>query len=543
MSVTLGGVIALVDEIKPNSFSEQAKTAWLSECEGLVQTEVWLLAVEEVISYEWEADQKKELLVAEPHCKIYEAYLTARIDFANGEYKKYQNTMQMFNAWFSEYECWYANRYRPADRYAEPWKGYYYSAYGIAVKHGFTGSEEDWLASKDVVLRYDTQLRQLQWKLTQDSAWQTLMQMDELQGQVIAQTLEQAEAAALRAEAGAQEAEQSAQRAQEFARTAGNVVKIELINAKNSGEFDGEDGVSATHEWNGTVLTVRSASGESSADLKGERGPQGIQGEQGIPGERGPQGPQGIQGEQGPQGPEGKADQFKVYGLGTADNPFLIPSDYALADMKNSGWYSIELGYGAVDFGDGFTANKFLLRVESGASEQYTSVTKQTAIFASYPGAEEYFRYCKNGYDWTAWQSAKAGGGGLSRVLLWENANVFSDFVGQTITLDALQDCDAIEILFYSSAYLQGYGPCYLSSGALPKLTDSELKSEYYDWGYILQSVADFYGVAANPSFRLVRWEDTQITFGDCYRISSGRPENTNYANVPVYIYGIKGVQ
>ena len=235
---------------------------------------------------------------------------------------------------------------------------------------------------------------------------------------------------------------------------------------------------------------------------------------------------------------------FSLYGLGTADNPLLIPSDYALADMKNSGWYSIELGYGTVDFGDGFTANKFLLRVESGASEQYTSVTKQTAIFASYPGAEEYFRYCKNGYDWTAWQSAKAGGGGgLTRTLLWENADIGSEFAEQTITLDALQDCDAIEILFYSSTYLQGYGPCYLSSGALPKLTDSELKSEYYDWGYILQSVADFYGVAANPSFRLVRWEDTQITFGDCYRIVSGRPENKNYANVPVQIYGIKGVE
>ena len=38
-----------------------------------------------------------------------------------------------------------------------------------------------------------------------------------------------------------------------------------------SGE-PGKDGVSATHEWNGTVLTVTSASGTSSADLKGEKG-------------------------------------------------------------------------------------------------------------------------------------------------------------------------------------------------------------------------------------------------------------------------------
>ena len=27
------------------------------------------------------------------------------------------------------------------------WLGYYYSAYAIAVKHGFVGTEEEWLAS------------------------------------------------------------------------------------------------------------------------------------------------------------------------------------------------------------------------------------------------------------------------------------------------------------------------------------------------------------------------------------------------------------
>lgn len=35
---------------------------------------------------------------------------------------------------------------------------------------------------------------------------------------------------------------------------------------------DGKDGLSATHSWNGTVLTIISANGTSSADLKGEKG-------------------------------------------------------------------------------------------------------------------------------------------------------------------------------------------------------------------------------------------------------------------------------
>lgn len=42
---------------------------------------------------------------------------------------------------------------------------------------------------------------------------------------------------------------------------------------------DGKDGVSATHSWKGTVLTVTSASGTSSADLKGEKGDKGDKGD------------------------------------------------------------------------------------------------------------------------------------------------------------------------------------------------------------------------------------------------------------------------
>lgn len=60
--------------------------------------------------------------------------------------------------------------------------------------------------------------------------------------------------------------------------------------------INGKDGVSTTHSWNGTVLTVTSASGTSSADLKGDKGDKGDRGEQGI---------QGVQGDKGEQGEKG----------------------------------------------------------------------------------------------------------------------------------------------------------------------------------------------------------------------------------------------
>ena len=84
-----------------------------------------------------------------------------------------------------------------------------------------------------------------------------------------------------------------------------------LAQAKASGEFDGadgqpgKDGISATHSWNGTILTVTSESGTSSADLKGEKGDTGEQGPQGIQGIQGIQGEKGDKGEPGTQGAKG----------------------------------------------------------------------------------------------------------------------------------------------------------------------------------------------------------------------------------------------
>ena len=144
--MTLYQAINMVDDIKPNAFSDETKTAWLNECEGMVQTEVLLLSPADIIVYRYDRDHDAELLAKAPHDKIYWMYLAAMVDFGNGEYNKYANTMQLFNAAFAEYQSWYALHYRPADGEAEE-LGYYISAYAIAVKHGYSGTEEEWLES------------------------------------------------------------------------------------------------------------------------------------------------------------------------------------------------------------------------------------------------------------------------------------------------------------------------------------------------------------------------------------------------------------
>lgn len=115
----LKDIIDYVDEIKPNAFSNETKTGWINECEGMVQSEVFLWASTEIITYDYAKDKDRELLVSPPHDKIYWTYLTAMIDFANGEYNKYQNTMQMFNSFYGEFMRWFALNYRPADAHLE----------------------------------------------------------------------------------------------------------------------------------------------------------------------------------------------------------------------------------------------------------------------------------------------------------------------------------------------------------------------------------------------------------------------------------------
>lgn len=56
----------------------------------------------------------------------------------------------------------------------------------------------------------------------------------------------------------------------------------ELCGKDGKDGADGKDGVSVTHSWSGTTLTITSASGTSSADLKGAAGAAGKDGAAGY---------------------------------------------------------------------------------------------------------------------------------------------------------------------------------------------------------------------------------------------------------------------
>ena len=153
--MTLKEIIDHVDLLRPNDFPPQTKTIWLNEVEAMIQSEVLLFAPADIVSYDYAADSNAELLIGKPYEKVYYSYLMAMIAMANGEYDRYQNEIALFNSFYTSFCKWFADHYDPATFRPGAWplnrnsRGFpvFLSAYAIAVKHGFPGTEEQWLMS------------------------------------------------------------------------------------------------------------------------------------------------------------------------------------------------------------------------------------------------------------------------------------------------------------------------------------------------------------------------------------------------------------
>lgn len=165
-------------------------------------------------------------------------------------------------------------------------------------------------------------------------------------------------------------------------------VAAELRAARDAGELSGapgpagprgdagpagRDGVSCTHSWEGSVLTVTSASGTSSADLRGPKGdagptgpegPAGAAGPKGEPftyddftqaqlaslvgprGERGETGPAGATGATGPQGPKGDVGATGPAGAAGRDGSDATIADVAATVDASSGTPAVSVTLG-----------------------------------------------------------------------------------------------------------------------------------------------------------------------------------------------------
>ena len=144
--MTIRELFDYILEVKPHVFSDAVLLQWLNELEGRVRLDIFLAAPGQLDEpYTFPEDENTTLLIDMPHAAIYRHWLKAMLDLENGEYSKYQNDMEIFNAAWNEFACWFAETQGTDGDGAR--HGFYLSAYGIAVKHGYTGTEEEWLES------------------------------------------------------------------------------------------------------------------------------------------------------------------------------------------------------------------------------------------------------------------------------------------------------------------------------------------------------------------------------------------------------------
>lgn len=137
-------LVGLLAELTPHAYSDSVVLMWLSQCENSILTDVFLVAPSETAEYEEVTEQA--LLVPHPYDKLYLPYLQAQVAHANQEYDLYANLMALYNAYRYEYAQYIVQGADPGSGDAVR-RGYYLSAYGLAVAHGYRGTEEEWIRS------------------------------------------------------------------------------------------------------------------------------------------------------------------------------------------------------------------------------------------------------------------------------------------------------------------------------------------------------------------------------------------------------------
>ena len=269
---------------------------WLSELDG--QLSLTLYKTDSIIQYQMpgENEESPVLLVPYPWDGMYIHYLEAMCYYTTGDFGRYQNSMAMFNLGEKRFREWCIRMHYPAlgDTLKEMAEGetvvadplsalsnikYYLSAYAIAVKHGYKGSETQWLES-------------------------LVGPQGEKGTPFTYADFTAAQLAALTGPKGAK-GDTGPQGPQGETGPRGEKGDTGATGAVGPQGPKGEKGDPGATGPQG----IQGPKGEKGDT--GEQGPHGIQGVKGDTGAQGPQGKTGPQGERGPIGPQGpKGDAF-----------------------------------------------------------------------------------------------------------------------------------------------------------------------------------------------------------------------------------------
>ena len=115
--MTIIEAINRIESVKPNGYAQAEKIKWLSALDGIVKKEI-IDAHEdgEAVTFNGYNENTvltTKLLIPSPYDEVYVHYLEMKIDYANGEYGKYNNSMSMYNTSYSAFERYYNRAHMP----------------------------------------------------------------------------------------------------------------------------------------------------------------------------------------------------------------------------------------------------------------------------------------------------------------------------------------------------------------------------------------------------------------------------------------------
>ena len=118
--MTITGAITHIDAVKPNAYSQDEKVRWLSTLDGVIKAEI--IDTHEGAdgvafqAYDETTPLTQVLLVPHPYDDVYIKWLEAQIDYANGEYGKYNNSITMYNAAYTSFAKHYNRTHKPTGK-------------------------------------------------------------------------------------------------------------------------------------------------------------------------------------------------------------------------------------------------------------------------------------------------------------------------------------------------------------------------------------------------------------------------------------------
>lgn len=130
--MTINQILAMVDEINPNSYDAKVKIDWLSKIDGRVFNDIILTHEHDLVPFDDGTEEgtlieptfsgygdvslDTTLLIDDTYSDVYRDYLMGMIAYSNGETERYQNSMIMFNSNYKEYADWYNRTHKPIQK-------------------------------------------------------------------------------------------------------------------------------------------------------------------------------------------------------------------------------------------------------------------------------------------------------------------------------------------------------------------------------------------------------------------------------------------